>query len=488
MKTYRDLDEKLKEVKTRIEEFLVITNLELEGATEELNNYSFLKIQELEKILSVLPNVNNIEEIELKYKDLNINFELLFKNIAQAKEIKQIVLPDLEKHRTEYSGLANLYAETSEKIKKSSENYCNINDEIEDIFPDKESLSNFYALQLKGFDIVEKNYNFFNTLFNKENKKNNILINELKEKMPNLTSKKDFENLYEKIDKKEKKKEKLNKNIGFMKSERVTTQNLMRKKIYEIEKLEIIENKYQEIISIEGLKEIIGKDIELLVKNPSNEFLKLMKENDLINTLNKFIENKTKEDITNKLKDNLKTSLQKLEEFKENINSTLNDYKYERAMRKSSVLNKSLNYDAEQSYEKLEDALEKLNKGIIPLVKGSNLILNNLQKEYSQTNNNEDNRRYYNDNGLINYPLFYSIVLLNGVSDNDYENLGVHFGSELSELSNTNDLNIDINQFEIGDLSVSNIDIGNIDVGSSIIDSGISSSISSYSDGGGMGF
>lgn len=487
MKTYRDLDNKLQEVKTRIEEFLIITNQELEGATEELNNYSFLKDNELEKILSVLPNINNIEEIESKYKDLNINFELLFKNLEQAKEIKQIVLPDLEEYRTEYSGLANLYNETSEKIKKSSERYCNINDEIEDIFPDKESLSNFYAIQLKGFDIIEKNYNFFNTLFNKENKKNSVLINELKDKMPNLKSKKDFETLYEKIDKKEKEKEKLNKNIGIMKSERVTTKNLMRKKIYEIEKLEIIENKYKEITSIKGLKEVIGKDIELLVKNPSNEFLKLMKETDLINVLNKFIENKTKEDIINKLKDNLKTNLQKLEEFRENINSTLNDYKYENAMRKSSVLNKSLNYDAEQSYEKLEEALEKLNKGIIPLVKGSNLILNNLQKEYSQTSKNEDNRRFYNDNGLINCPLFYSIVLLNGVSDNDYESLGVHFGSELNELSNTNDLNIDINQFEMSDLNVSNIDIGNIDVSSNIIDSGISSSVSSYSDGG-MGF
>lgn len=61
--------------------------------------------------------------------------------------------------------------------------------------------------------------------------------------------------------------------------------------------------------------------------------------------------------------------------------------------------------------------------------------------------------------------MFYSIV-----SDSDYENLSVHFGSELTGLSNDNDLNIDIEKIEISDLNISNLDTGSIDVGSSITD------------------
>lgn len=470
MTKYRDLDNKLKEVKRRVEELIIISNQELKGVNEESSNYLFLKDKNFEKMLNVLPEINNIEEMEKKYKDLDINFELLFENIEKAKQIKIKILPEQEKQKSEYSDLLDLYNENVDKIKESSENYSNICDEIEELCPDEELIKDLYFLKSKGFEIVEEKYSFFNTLFNKEKKENNILINKLKEKIPNLKSKLDFEKLYEKIEEKEKEKEKLNKNIIFMKSEKATTKDLITKKENKIEELQIIINEYQKITSISDLRDTIEKDIEFLIKNQNNDLLELMKDNNLIKTLNEFIENKMKKDITDKLKDNLEKNLENLEKFRKNINSTLDKSRYKSAMKKSSVLNKNLNSKAKRSYKELEDALEKLNKGVVPLLRGSNLILNNLQEEYAKTNNNKEDKKIYNDDGLINCSLFYSIVLLSNVSDSDYENLSVHFGSELTGLSNDNDLNIDIEKIEISDLNISNLDTGSIDVGSSITD------------------
>lgn len=68
MTKYRDLDNKLKEVKRRVEKLIIISNQELKGVNEESSNYLFLKNKSFEKILNVLPEINSIEEMEKNIK------------------------------------------------------------------------------------------------------------------------------------------------------------------------------------------------------------------------------------------------------------------------------------------------------------------------------------------------------------------------------------------------------------------------------------